>query len=181
MNNRIPAYLTLLKPMTGPTRQAAAPTHIARHLRYERPGATSRDEFGVATRHALLLQLDTIGELAPTAPLSFLVVTLQGLNNLANDLGERACEDALKLTAQTMANVTRATDMVGWMSEAGFGVVLQGTGSIGASAVAARMSHHLDRALQAFPHIVAEVGSATGTGVNAEMLPVAAMDSFQGR
>lgn len=175
--NRFPGYLTLVRPLNGHPRQAATPTHIARHKRYDRP-VGERDEFGVASRHALLLQLDTIGELAPTAPLSFLVISVSGLSALEYELGERACTEALKTTAETIAIVTRATDMVGWMSESGFGVVLQGTGSIGATAVGARLAHHLDRALTAYPHVRAEVGTATGSGVNAEMLPVAAMDRF---
>lgn len=176
--NKYPGYLTLLRPMNRHPRQAATPTHIARHKRYERPATASLDEFGVANRHELMLQLDTIGELAPTAPLSFMVVSLSGLSSLSHEMGEVACTEALKTTAKTIASVTRATDMAGWMSDAGFGVLLQGTGSIGASAVGARLAHHLERALQPFPHVHAEVSTATGTGVNAEMLPVAAMDRF---
>lgn len=176
--NKFPGYLTLLRPMNGHYRQAATPTHIARHKRYERPGNATRDEFGVASRHALLLQLDTIGELAPGAPLSFMVVSLSGLGALSRELGDAACNEALKTTAATIAEVTRATDMAGWMSEAAFGVVLQGTGAVGASAVGSRLGHHLERALQPFPHVRASVSTATGTGLNAEMLPVAAMDNF---
>jgi GGDEF domain-containing protein len=82
------------------------------------------------------------------------------------------------MCARTIESITRATDTVGRMSGDSFGIVLQGTGSIGATAVGARLAHHLDRTLQGFAYVRAEIGTATGTGVNAAMLPTAAADAF---
>lgn len=178
--NRFPGYLTLIRPMNAQARQASTPVHISRHRRYERPTQDEQGEFGVASRHALLLRLDTIGELAPAAPLSFLMVKVIGLGDFDRECGEEGSDEVLRRVASTILGVTRATDMVGRMSGTGFGIVLQGTGCVGAGAVAARLAHHLGKAVQALPALRIEVAAATGTGINAETLPLAALDSFSG-
>ncbi len=126
---------------------------------------------GVVTRNALLSRLEEMGELAPTAPLSFVVVKVSGL--------AQAGDEALKPIAARVRELIRATDVVGRLTGTTFGVALQGTGATAAGAVAARLTHHLNRIAELHPAVCITVSAATGTGVNAEMLPVAAMDSYE--
>jgi GGDEF domain-containing protein len=126
---------------------------------------------GVVTRNALLSRLEEMGELAPTAPLSFVVVKVSGL--------AQAGDEALKPIAARVRELIRATDVVGRLTGTTFGVALQGTGATAAGAVAARLAHHLNRIAELHPAVCITVSAATGTGVNAEMLPVAAMDSYE--
>lgn len=125
---------------------------------------------GLATRQALLDRLETIGELSPSAPLSFLVVKTSGTGRCDSDA-------ALRMVAAKIRELTRSTDVVGRLTGTSFGVVLQGTGVVAAGAVAARLTHHLNRLAELSPSVCITVSAATGVGLNAEMLPIAAMDT----
>lgn len=125
---------------------------------------------GLATRQALLDRLETLGELAPNAPLSFLVVKTSGR-------GRGDSDAVLRTVAARINELTRSTDMVGRLTGTSFGVVLQGTGVVAAGAVAARLTHHLNRLAELSPSVCITVSAATGVGLNAEMLPIAAMDT----
>ena len=84
----------------------------------------------------------------------------------------------MSAVARRVRELTRATDHVGRFTATSMGVVLQGTGAQAASAVAARLTFHLGHGLAAVaPGLEVSVHAATGTGVNADMLPVAALDS----
>ena len=162
--SRFPAHLRLLGPMRAESasRRDTAPSFAAVDLDL----AT-----GVATRTALLERLDAMGQLAPRAPLSFLVVKVSGL-------ASRDGEAALKAVAARIRQLTRATDTVGRLTGTAFGIALQGTGATAAGAVAARLTHHLNRLADLSPSICITVSAASGTGVNADTLHVAAMDTF---
>jgi diguanylate cyclase (GGDEF)-like protein len=133
---------------------------------------------GVATRQVLLDRLETLGQLAPHAPLSFLVVKLHGLAAINHELGFREGDCALQAVAECVAEFTRATDVVGRLAGSTFGVVLQGSGATAAGAVAARLTHHLAQLQANSRALRVTVSAATGTGLNAPMLPHAAADSL---
>jgi hypothetical protein len=57
--------------------------------------------------------------------------------------------------------------------------VLQGTGATAAAAVQARLNFRLSRLPVMMPPLGVRVSAATGAGVNAGLLPVAATDSFE--
>ena len=160
--SRFPAHLRL---MVAPAFENGAPAKTARPM-VALDGAT-----GVVTRTALLARLEEMGELAPTAPLSFVVVKVSGL--------AQAGEDALQPIAARVRELIRATDVVGRLTGTTFGVALQGTGATAAGAVAARLTHHLNRISELHPAVCITVSAATGTGLNAEVLPAAAMDSYE--
>ncbi len=166
--NRFPAYLQLLgSPITRlPFRDAPAVEAVDVVERAFDPLT------GLATRQALLDRLETIGELAPRAPLSFLVVKASGTSRCDGNT-------AMRMVAARIRELTRSTDMVGRFTGTSFGVVLQGTGVVAAGAVAARLTHHLNRLAEMSPSICITVSAATGTGVNAETLPIAAMDTCE--
>ena len=162
---RFPAYLTLMSgsrvprplPLTGPRRTSTA------------------GKGAVLDRRELFATVERIGELAPTAPLSFLVITVEGMG----DLGREESQLLMRLVAGRIRSVTRATDAVGRMGAAGFGVVLQGTGTTAASAVAARLSYHLAQIVHGVDgNLSVQVSAATGTGINWSTLPIAAMSSL---
>ena len=114
-----------------------------------------------------------MGELAPRAPLSsFLVVKVSGLGHCHG-------EAALKQVAARGRDLTRATDVVGRLTGTAFGIALQGTGATAAGAVAARLTHHLNRLAELSPSICITVSAASGTGINADTLHIAAMDTFE--
>jgi len=159
---RFPAYLHLLAPRGADQAREAVPAPPA----FETDHAT-----GVATRHALLDRLEAMGQLAPNAPLSFVVVKVAGLN--------RGDTKALKTIARRLRELTRGTDVVGRLTGTTFGIALQGTGVTAAGAVAARLTHHLNRLAELPPSVCVTVSAATGTGQNADTLPVAAMDTFE--
>lgn len=161
---RFPAYLRLIGPAT---RQDAIAPAEPKLPAYETDNAT-----GVATRQALLERLEDMGRLAPRAPLSFLVVKVSGIPQADAD-------DPLKHVATRTRELIRATDIVGRLTGTTFGIALQGTGVTAAGAVAARLTHHLNRIAELSPSICITVSAATGTGVNAETLPIAAMDTAQ--
>jgi len=162
--SRFPGYLRLIG--GGPYTEAEAAPARAALTAFETDRAS-----GVATRNALLERLEAMGRLAPRAPLSFLVVKVSGLSQV-----ESAGE--LRAIARRTRELTRGTDVVGRLTGTTFGIALQGTGVTAAGAVAARLTHHLNRIAELSPAICITVSAATGTGENAEALPVAAMDSY---
>jgi GGDEF domain-containing protein len=129
----------------------------------------------VLDRRGLLESVERLGKIAPEAPLSFLIVIVDGLDAI----GEVEADLTMRLVAGRLRSLTRATDAVGKLSGSAFGVLLQGTGSTAAGAVAARLSYHVGNVLRG---IHAELGvrvtAATGTGVNWPTLPVAAAESL---
>ncbi len=175
--SRFPAYLTLIRHGEAPARAAtrdeppiAAPEGL-------RPW--QRDHLcGVATRQALLDRLEAIGELAPAAPLSFVMVRVEGLARLNRENGVEDGDAVLRAVAGIIRRYTRATDTVGRLSGASFGIILQGTGPTGAGAAAARLSHHLGQLHAGTTRVEAHVTVASGRGINAEVLPAAAADAL---
>ena len=129
----------------------------------------------VATREALLNRLEIAGQLSPTAPLSFLVVHICGMGQLG-DLGvaERALEKIMRFITSEIGPL----DLAGRYTANSFGIILQGRGVQATAALAARFQYTLNR-LDEVPHPVrVDVYAATGTGLNAETLPVAAGDAL---
>ncbi|MEO8541291.1 MAG: GGDEF domain-containing protein, partial [bacterium] len=163
--NRFPGYLRIL----GPTMSLV---HASEANVIPMPSRDIDRVSGVATRDALLARLETIGELAPNAPLSFLVVKVAGLALAVQD-------DQVRLVAGTIRELTRGVDVVGRLAEDVFGIALQGTGVVAAGAVAARLTHHLNRLAELSPSICISVSAATGTGLNAGTLAMAAMDTCE--
>jgi hypothetical protein len=130
---------------------------------------------GVASREALLERLETIGDLAPEAPLSFLMIHIGGLGYLDNpDEGQLA----LAAITTKIAEVTGPLDLAGRYGASGIGVVLQGKGPRQTAAVAARLQWSLDRLPEMQRPLFGEVYAASGTGANAPALPAAACDSL---
>ena len=135
--------------------------------------------WGVPGKHALMERLGVLGSLAPDAPLSFVLVKVNGLQAVNHRSDARAGEELLHQVAARLRELTRGTDMMGRLSGSTFGVVLQGTGATAAAAVAARLSHHLNQVAAGASPAEILVSAATGRGVNAEVLPAAAMESLQ--
>lgn len=159
---RLPANLTLLRPTAMRGRAPApAPPRAPRLL----------------TRAEVFERLETMGELAPVAPLSFLLVRLT--HTQASGRGARADQLLLQAMARRIQDLVRPTDALGRFTGGSFAVVLQGAGATAAGAVAARLTYHLN-ALAASLGTGArvEVYAATGSGLNADTLPVAALDSL---
>ncbi len=124
------------------------------------------------TSAGLIDRLVTIGDIAPHAPLSFLLVQAEGVTR--DELTNRGSALMASLAARLLS-LTKATDTVGWFGEGAFGVVLQGNGATAAGAVAARLTHHLGALAELIePGASIRVSAATGTGVHARMLPAAA-------
>jgi|GEM_PF-3455841 len=174
--SRFPAYLTLVgrSGANGPSRSASSPLVLREVLR-----PAQRDPLcGVATRHALLERLETIGSLAPAAALSFVLIKVDGIAAVNRDHGLRAGDHVLRAVADLITAYSRATDTVGRLAGASFGVVLQGTGSTGASSAAARLSFYLGQLAVDGRAVSARVTVATGKGINAETLLDAAFDSL---
>lgn len=165
---RFPAYLTLI-----PNGFAAQPLPLVG--RRAGNGSLKAGVAGVLDRRELFATVERIGELAPNAPLSFLVITIDGLS----DLGAQDSQLLMRLVAGRIRAVARATDAVGRMGMAAFGAVLQGAGVTAASAVAARLSYHLTHVVRGIDSgLDVRVSAATGTGVNWATLPVAATESL---
>lgn len=174
--SRFPAYLTLL---TGDRSGAPVlPRPGPQQPLSFRPACLPDTLSGLTTRQALLAHLETVGALGPGAPLSFVVAKVEGLATLNQQLGWRAGDDALHAVARRVAGLTRATDLVGRLTGSAFGIILQGTGATAAGAVAARLAHHLNQLPELAGRATVAVSVATGTGVNADTLPVAAIDSL---
>jgi diguanylate cyclase (GGDEF)-like protein len=133
---------------------------------------------GVATRHALIERLETLSALSPNAPLSFVLIKVHGLADTNRLEGFQAGDAVLKDVATTVKALVRATDMIGRFTSSSFGVVLQGAGATAAGAVAARFDHHLN--FSGPNRVTIAVSVATGRGLNATALPLAAVDSLAG-
>jgi GGDEF domain-containing protein len=169
--SRIPSHLTLVPAPIALWPSAPAPTRIHPEVL---PASEQDPETGVATRRALVERLAMMGDLAPRAPLSFLVVHVEA----AREDAETAAPP-FAAVATRIRELTRATDCIGRLRDGSFGVVLQGTGVTAAGAVAARLSHHLNRLPDVTPRYAVSISAATGTGANALTLPSAAMDAFE--
>ncbi|MFN0146783.1 MAG: hypothetical protein ACKVT1_09745 [Dehalococcoidia bacterium] len=159
---QLPANLTLLRPRNG----------FRGHVR-QRPTALAP----IVSRRELLERLETIGELAPHAPLSFLLVRVEGLDEVsATPFSPR---QIMGMIGMRIIALTRPTDTVGEYAGNSFGIVLQGAGATAAAAVASRVSFHLAQLRDGLGiETKALVYAATGNGLNAELLPVAAIDSL---
>ncbi len=163
------ASLRLLR--AGERPAPAQPTPFRAHARRKTDPATR-----LPNRGALLERLDVVATLAPHAPLSFVVVKIDGLAG-----GEGADgEVVLRAVAREVCRVLRPTDLAGRLTGTTLGIVLQGSGTTAAGAVAARLHYRLNRLPELNRPASVRVSAATGTGLNAEVLPVAAMESFQG-
>ena len=169
--SRFPSHLTLVAPALALRPLAPDPTRI----HPERlPAAELDPETGIVTRHAMLERLEVMGELALTAPLSFLVIHIDGPWRTDGTDGP-----PVAAVAGRVRELTRPIDCLGRLRADCLGVILQGTGVTAAGAVAARLSHHLNRIPEVSPHFTVSVSAATGTGRNARTLPSAAMDAFE--
>lgn len=128
---------------------------------------------GILDEDTLLDRLDAIGSLAPHAPLSFLAVEVEGL-----DPASAQGAELLNLVLYHARRNVRATDTVGRLGDTGVGIILQGTADRRAAAIAARLQHILNRL--AIPHagVTIIVSAASGLGVNAPVLPEAAVASL---
>lgn len=133
--------------------------------------------WGISSGHALMKRLVILGKLAPNAPLSFLAVRVSGLYVVNPKAADTTLETLLQAVIRQVGRLTRATDMAGRLGASSFGVVLQGTDATAAAAVAARLSIHLNETAAAWPGSKVFVSAATGTGVNALVLPSAALDT----
>jgi GGDEF domain-containing protein len=145
--------------------------HLTREERAQRPG--------VATRNALLERLTLLEAIAPSSPVSFLLVLVDGLTELEQ-------VDAMNtsvVTAEVAAALSRLTtpmDLVGRFENATFGIVLQGRGAGSAALMSARIHHHLNALpIVRFP-VEVRVAVATGTGDNHKLLITAATDALAG-
>jgi hypothetical protein len=147
------------------------PVPLTRRHRRQATDRRSR----VLSRRELFATVERVGTVAPGAPLSFLVVMVDGLA----DLPPVESELTGHLVAGRITSLTRAVDTVGRMGEAAFGVLLQGSGATAAGAVAARLSYHVSQALHGLSaELGVRVSAATGTGANWATLPVAATPSL---
>lgn len=180
--SRSPQYLTLVRrgnAVVGLPERRYAPSPCSHPIPFPTAAAIARDTLcDVASRRGLLDRLEMVGDIAPTAPLSFIVIQMDGLAELNRVGGTDAGDAALRAVADEARSMTRATDLVGRLTGSSFGIVLQGTGATAAAAVAARLGFHLSQLPLMSPPAGVRVSVATGTGVNSETLPLAAMDSF---
>jgi len=180
--SRSPRYLTLVGPsraVVGLPERRYEPAPSDHPIPFPTAAAFTRDTLcDVASRRGLLDRLELVGRIAPTAPLSFIVIQVDGLAELNELAGRDAGDTALRAVADEARSMTRATDLVGHLTGSAFGIVLQGTGATAAAAVAARLGFHLAQLAVMSAPVAVRVSAATGTGVNAETLPLAAMDSF---
>ncbi|MCK9520169.1 MAG: hypothetical protein M0R74_14265 [Dehalococcoidia bacterium] len=138
-----------------------------------RPGGVTLLE-----REALLDRLEVMGEVGPTAPLSFLVIQLR--------LRDGACPEPtaelhalLKVLGERARGLLRPIDALGRWTGTSLAAALQGAGATASAAVAARLSHHLNELLQPhYPGVEVQVYAATGRGTHALILPTAALEDI---
>jgi len=143
--------------------------HLTREERAQRPG--------VATRNALLERLALLESIAPAAPLSLLLVRVEGLGDLEQP-GPLDAPVVVAEVASALSRLTAPTDLVGRFESATFGVVLQGRGAGSAALMSARVCHHLNALpILRFP-VEVRAGVATGTGATQRMLVTAAADAL---
>ena len=110
--SQFPAYLRLIgsrRALLAPAVEATPPLALQ----------DADPSTGVATRQALLDRLETMGQLAPAAPLSFLVVKVAGIAHCEGD-------EPLRKVAGRVRELVRATDVVGRLTGTSFGIALQG-------------------------------------------------------
>lgn len=180
--SRSPQYLKLVRrsnAVLSLSERRYLSTPCVHPIPFPSVAAFTRDTLcDVASRRGLLDRLEMIGDLAPTAPLSFIVIQLDGLTELNRLAGTGAGDAALRSVADEARSMTRATDLIGRLTGSTFGIVLQGTGAAGAAGVAARLGFHLSQLPLMTAPVGVRVSVATGTGANSETLPLAAMDSF---
>ncbi len=173
---QLPAHLRLIVPARSPAKAASRDTRTRAERLF---GSFERDPLcQVATRRALFEHLERVGALAPSSPLSLVVVKVNGLAALNRDEGWRRGDDLLEQIAGRIRSFTRTTDVVGRLTGSSFGLVLQGTGATAAGAVASRLAFQLHRPSIVPPPAGVTVSVATGSGINAETLPMAALDSL---
>ncbi|MBI5947657.1 MAG: GGDEF domain-containing protein [Chloroflexi bacterium] len=173
---QLPAHLRLIVPTKS---KAGAPSPDTRTRAERLFGAFERDPLcQVATRRALFEHLERVGTMAPSAPLSLVVVKVNGLAAVNRDEGWRRGDELLQEIAGRIRSFTRTTDVVGRLTGSSFGLVLQGAGPTAAGAVASRLAFQLHRPSIVPPPTGVLVSVATGTGINAETLPMAALDSL---
>ena len=149
-----------------------APTNVAPH----RP-RTADLTWGIRSRQALLERLQLVAEIAPNAPLSFLAIEVAGLYAVNRSADGAGADSLLRGVASRVLELTRSTDMVGRLNASTFGVVLQGIGIAAASRTADELSVALNQLAAGWPGGAISVSAATGKGLNALVLPSAALDS----
>ena len=132
---------------------------------------------GITGRRELLARLDALEALAPNAPLSFIAISVRGLGELEPS-DWRTPRHVLDAVGRAARTAIRPTDLLGHLTGSSYGIVLQGAGVARAERVAAE----LGAAMRALPvgraPIEITVAAATGSGMNADVLPIAAVDSL---
>lgn len=163
--SQIPAYLRLASSEdAGFAPSAPPPFQLSAYSKRTR----------LLSQSQLAQRLALVGELALSAPLSFVAVEVFGLEGAPVE----KCETVLNEVAGEILRLTRATDAAGRLGLDGFGIVLQGTGATAAAAVAARLSFHANRLESVTWPIEVRASAASGTGKNAAVLITAARDSL---
>lgn len=160
---RFPAYLQPVAILEQPAEGATGTPRVRRLL----------------SRLELLHHLDAVGELAPRAPLSFLVVRISGLEEVEAERGDVGVRFVARAVGESLNELCRGTDIAGELGQGTFGVILQGAGATAAAATAARLTHHLNRLPFLPPVCAVIVGTATGTGNHGRRLAWAALESFE--
>ena len=131
----------------------------------------------LASEDELLARLTLLGQLAPAGPLSLIAITIHGLAELEPH-DWRTPAHVVDAVGRQALGLVRATDLLGRLSNASYGLVLQGA----AGARAAAMADELTELLRELPvgqaPIEIVVSAVTGTGVNADLLPRAAVESL---
>lgn len=158
---RFPTHLRLVRPQE---RAEAASPALRRRL---------------LSRRELLHRLDAVAELAPRAPLSFLAVRIEGLEEVEEERGEVGVRFSARAVGDALAQLCRGTDLAGELGTGVLGVVLQGAGATAAAAAAARLTHHLNRLRHLPPGCSVVVGAATGTGSHGRRLVSAALEMYE--
>lgn len=147
-------------------------TPAVTHLPAPKPAGGVR----LLERSELLERLDTLGELAPNGALSFLVAHVRPENGSPQG---RRHEQVLQSLARLARELLRPTDALGEWTGTSLAVVLQGSGPAAASAVASRLSFHMNQYLaDQAPGYQVAVYAASGRGFNAQVLPAAALESL---
>ncbi len=119
-------------------------------------------------------KLATLRDMQPQAPLSFLAVEVHGLSELRLSDWRRP-SDILGILAHNLPGEIRVTDFVGRLGGSTIGVILQGSTTAQASKIIERLRTRLTRLSHTAPPIEITVSAASGRGINAQVLPNAAM------
>ena len=131
----------------------------------------------LASEAELRDRLDLLGELAPAGPLSFIAINIYGLAELKPD-DWRTPAHVVDAVGREALGVVRATDLLGRLSSASYGLVLQGAAGARAAAAVDELSEVLRELPVGEAPIEIVVSAATGTGANADLLPRAAVESL---